>query len=117
MQQMQRLVQAATTLKPKGREAILPVGVETVVAGSTMLTVFLFRARGRFRWRTRSDLPNSARADAGQVEVQAERHAVSRKLACSAPLRCLATEGNLIDLEPLYISFAPEAMSKTGNRG
>ena len=43
---MQRLVQAATTLKPKGREAILPVGVETVVAGSTMLTVFLFARTG-----------------------------------------------------------------------
>lgn len=42
MQQMQRLVQAATTLKPKGKEAILPVGVETVVASGTMLTVFLF---------------------------------------------------------------------------
>ena len=32
----------ATTLKPKGKEAILPVGVETVVASGTMLTVFLF---------------------------------------------------------------------------
>ena len=40
---MQRLVQAATTLKPAGKEAILPTSVETVVAGGTMLTVFLFR--------------------------------------------------------------------------
>jgi hypothetical protein len=43
IQQMQRLVQAATTLKPTGKEAILPTSVETVVAGGTMLTVFLFR--------------------------------------------------------------------------
>jgi len=42
MQQMQRLMQAASTLKPKRKEAILPARVETVVVAGTMLTVFLF---------------------------------------------------------------------------
>jgi len=42
IQQMQRLMQSTTTLKPKGKDAVVATRVEAAVAGGTMLTVFLF---------------------------------------------------------------------------